>query len=161
MVYSKFGNHTMPLLTVHNLSKSFGAFDLFSDLTFSIPHRARLGLVGPNGIGKTTLLKIILGEEEASSGKISKARGIQIGYLPQEAVLVSDRTLWTECMTVFAPLIDKQHELTRLEGLMAHDPANIELIETYGHLQAEFDALGGYTYELQTRMTLTGLGLYP
>jgi len=148
----------MPLLTVHNLSKSFGAFDLFSDLTFSIPHRARLGLVGPNGIGKTTLLKIILGEEEASSGKISKARGIQIGYLPQEAVLVSDRTLWTECMTVFAPLIDKQHELTRLEGLMAHDPANIELIETYGHLQAEFDALGGYTYELQTRMTLTGLG---
>ncbi|HBF40487.1 MAG TPA: ABC transporter ATP-binding protein [Anaerolineaceae bacterium] len=158
MVYSKFGNHTMPLLTVHNLSKSFGAFDLFSDLTFSIPHRARLGLVGPNGIGKTTLLKIILGEEEASSGKISKARGIQIGYLPQEAVLVSDRTLWTECMTVFAPLIDKQHELTRLEGLMAHDPANIELIETYGHLQAEFDALGGYTYELQTRMTLTGLG---
>jgi ATP-binding cassette subfamily F protein 3 len=148
----------MPLLTVHNLSKSFGAFDLFSDLTFSIPHKARIGLVGPNGIGKTTLLKIILGDDEASSGKISKARGIQIGYLPQEAVLVSDRTLWEECMTVFSDLIEKQHELTRLEGLMTRDAANTELIETYGHLQAEFDALGGYTFELQTRMTLTGLG---
>ncbi|MEN6572584.1 MAG: ABC-F family ATP-binding cassette domain-containing protein [Anaerolineaceae bacterium] len=148
----------MPLLTIHNLSKSFGAFDLFSDLTFSIPHKARIGLVGPNGIGKTTLLKIILGDDEASSGKISKARGIQIGYLPQEAVLDSDRTLWAECMTVFSALIEKQHELSRLEGLMTHNPSDNDLIETYGHLQAEFDALGGYTFELQTRMTLTGLG---
>ncbi len=148
----------MPLLSIYNLSKSFGAFDLFSDLTFSIPHRARIGLVGANGIGKTTLLKIILGEEEASEGKISKARGIQIGYLPQEAMLISERTLWSECMTVFEPLIEKQKELHRLEGLMASPEGAIEVIEEYGRLQVEFDALGGYDYELQTRMTLTGLG---
>jgi len=148
----------MPLVSVYNLSKSFGAFDLFSDLTFSIPHRARIGLVGANGIGKTTLLKILLGEEEPSAGKISKARGIQTGYLPQEALLVSDRTLWSECMTVFEPLIQKQEELTRLEHLMATPEADDQLMQQYGRLQVEFDALGGYTYELQTRMTLTGLG---
>ena len=148
----------MPLLSIYNLSKSFGAFDLFSDLTFSIPQRGRIGLVGPNGIGKTTLLKIILGEEEPSSGKISKARGVQIGYLPQEAVLLSDRTLWSECMTVFEPLIERHKELARMEALMASAQADDELMQSYGRLQVEFEALGGYTYEVQTRITLTGLG---
>jgi ATPase subunit of ABC transporter with duplicated ATPase domains len=65
----------MPLLTAVNLSKSFGPVDIFPEISFSIPHRARIGLVGPNGVGKTTLLRILIDEEEASSGSVHRARG--------------------------------------------------------------------------------------
>ena len=148
----------MPVLTVQNLSKSFGALDIFSDVSFSIPHKSRIGLVGPNGVGKTTLLRILVGEEEASSGLVNRARGVQIGYLPQEARLNSDRSLWQECLAVFQPLLDLQLELHRLEEQLAREGQSGELLETYGHLQAGFEAGGGYTYENRIRMTLTGLG---
>jgi ATP-binding cassette subfamily F protein 3 len=148
----------MPVLTVQSLSKSFGALDIFSDISFSIPHKSRIGLVGPNGVGKTTLLRILIGEEEASSGLVNRARGIQIGYLPQEARLDSNRSLWQECLAVFQPLLDRQVELHRLEEQMAREGQSDELMSTYGRLQADFEALGGYTYETRIRMTLTGLG---
>jgi ATP-binding cassette subfamily F protein 3 len=64
----------MPLLSATNLSKSFGALDIFSELSFSIPHRSRIGLVGPNGVGKSTLLRILIGEDEASGGLVNRAR---------------------------------------------------------------------------------------
>jgi len=105
----------MPLLSAVNLSKSFGPVDVFPPTSFSIPHRARIGLVGPNGVGKTTLLRILIGAEEASSGSVHRARGIQIGYLPQEAILESSRTVWAECLTVFEMLLHLQHDLHRLE----------------------------------------------
>ncbi len=147
----------MPVLTAQSLAKSYGALDLFSDITFSVPHRARIGLVGPNGIGKTTLLRVLIGEEDASEGVIHRAHGTRLGYLPQEAQLNSELTLWQECLSVFQPLINRQAELHRLEAQMAqsHDE---ELLATYGRLQAEFEALGGYTFETRIRMTLGGLG---
>ncbi|HZW03613.1 MAG TPA: ABC-F family ATP-binding cassette domain-containing protein [Anaerolineaceae bacterium] len=148
----------MAILTANRLSKSFGAEDLFSDLALSIPHRARIGLVGPNGVGKTTLLRILVGLDEPSEGTVQRARGLQIGYLPQGGGLDSDKTLWEECLAVFAGLVERQRELTRLEKLMA-DPDRAEsALETYGRLQDAFDRLGGYTFEQQIRQTLTGLG---
>jgi len=148
----------MPVLSVQSLSKSYGALDIFSDITFSIPHKSRIGLVGPNGVGKTTLLRILIGEEEASSGSVNRAHGIQIGYLPQEAKLNSDRSLWQECLAVFQPLLDRQVEMHRLEEQMSREGQSQELLETYGRLQVDFEARGGYTYETRIRMTLTGLG---
>lgn len=148
----------MPVLTAQSLAKSFGALDLFSDVTFSIPHRARIGLVGANGIGKTTLLRILIGEEEASTGRIDRAHGVRLGYLPQEAHLNSQLTLWQECLTVFQPLLDRQAELHRLEAELAKPDHPAELLESYGQLQAAFDAQGGYTFETRIRMTLGGLG---
>jgi ATP-binding cassette subfamily F protein 3 len=148
----------MPVLSVQSLSKSFGALDLFSDITFSIPHKGRVGLVGPNGVGKTTLLRIIVGEEEASGGMVNRAHGVQVGYLPQEAKLSAEHSLWQECVSVFQPLLDRQAELHRLEEQMAREGESAELLETYGKLQADFDARGGYTYETRIRMTLSGLG---
>jgi ATP-binding cassette subfamily F protein 3 len=148
----------MSLLHATNLSKSFGPDDIFSDISLSIPQRARIGLVGANGVGKTTLLRILLGLEDASSGKVVRARNIRIGYLPQEANLDSSKTLWEECLTVFADLIKKQHELADLEHQMAEPGRADEVMPVYGKLQAEFDALGGYTFELTIRQTLSGLG---
>ena len=148
----------MPLLSVTNLSKSFGALDIFSELSFSIPHRSRIGLVGPNGVGKSTLLRILVGEDEASGGLVNTARGSVLGYLPQEAVLQSDRCLWDEILTIFRPLLDMQKEVHQLESQLAGDQGSDEILAQYGSLQARFDHLGGYTYETQVRMTLTGLG---
>ena len=148
----------MPLLTAVNLSKSFGPVDIFPEISFSVPHRARIGLVGPNGVGKTTLLRILIGEEEASSGTVHRARGIRIGYLPQEAVLESSRTVWAECLTVFESLLQMQQELHQLEKALSEDPSSDELIDSYGALQTRFDRAGGYEYETRVRITLSGLG---
>jgi ATP-binding cassette subfamily F protein 3 len=148
----------MPVLSTQSLSKSYGALDIFSDITFSVPHKSRIGLVGPNGIGKTTLLRILVGEEEASSGSINRAHGIRVGYLPQEAHLNSQLTLWQECLSVFQHLLDRQTELHRLETELTSPDHTPDLLENYGRLQAEFEALGGYTFETRIRMTLGGLG---
>ena len=148
----------MPLLTATNLSKSFGPVDIFPELSFSIPERSRIGLVGANGVGKTTLLRILIGEEEPSTGEIHRARGISAGYLPQEALLTSRRTLWEECLTVFESLLALQTEMHSLEEAISKDPSSAVLLERYGKLQARFEHQGGYDYETRMRMTLTGLG---
>ena len=151
----------MPLITANDLGKSYGPNDIFSNLSLGIPHRARIALVGANGIGKTTLLRVLLGLEEPSSGVIQRARGLRVGYLPQEAQFESDSTLWEECLTPFKDLLEKQAEMARLEALMA-DPEQAEAaLEAYGRVQDTFERQGGYTYEPRVRQTLTGLGFTP
>jgi ATP-binding cassette subfamily F protein 3 len=148
----------MPLVTAINVGKSYGPVDLFSHISLSVPHRARVGLVGPNGVGKTTLLRILIGLEEPSSGEVQKARSLSVGYLPQEAGVEARGTLWEQCLEAFADLLALQKEMVRLEGEMS-DPLKAEAaLETYGQIQARFDHLGGYTYEQRIRQTLTGLG---
>ncbi|HRQ23077.1 MAG TPA: ATP-binding cassette domain-containing protein, partial [Anaerolineales bacterium] len=109
----------MSLISVSSLTKSFGSFDLFANISFSVSKGARIGLVGPNGVGKTTLLRIIAGEDEASSGSVSRARGVRSGYLSQEADFKMEGTLWDACHSVFDDLVKQQEELHRLEELMA------------------------------------------
>lgn len=148
----------MSLITINDLAKSYGPNDIFTQVSASIPQRARIGLVGPNGVGKTTLLRILLGMEEASGGSIHRARGLTTGYLPQEASFDTDGVLWDACLTVFNDLRKRQKELEILEGKMS-DPAQAEAaLESYGKLQHEFELQGGYTYETRIRQTLTGLG---
>ncbi|MBN1666588.1 MAG: ABC-F family ATP-binding cassette domain-containing protein [Anaerolineales bacterium] len=148
----------MSLVTTHNLGKSFDPVDIFAGLSLSIPHGARIAIVGPNGIGKTTLLRIIAGEDLPSSGEVHYARNLNIGYLPQESVLESDGTLWDECLQPFAGLRSLEAELARLEAEMS-DPLRLaEILPRYGSLQARFEHAGGYTYETRIRMVLTGLG---
>jgi ATP-binding cassette subfamily F protein 3 len=148
----------MSLITVTSLSKSFGDFDLFSEISFTVAKGARMALVGPNGVGKTTLLRILVGEDEASSGTVASAKGVRIGYLPQEADFEMDGTLWECCNAVFADIQRQQDELHRLEALMA-DPAQAEsVMERYGKLQHNFEHRGGYTYQTRIKQVLTGLG---
>jgi ATP-binding cassette, subfamily F, member 3 len=148
----------MPLVTAIDVGKSYGPIDLFSHISLSVPHRARIGLVGPNGVGKTTLLRILIGLEEPSSGEVQKARSLRVGYLPQEAGIEARGTLWEQCMEAFEDLLALQKEMARLEKEMS-DPQKAEAaLEAYGQIQARFDHMGGYTYEQRIRQTLTGLG---
>jgi ATP-binding cassette subfamily F protein 3 len=150
----------MSLVTTQNLGKSFGDVSVFAGLTLSIPHGARIAVVGPNGIGKTTLLRIVAGEDAPSAGTVQRARGLTIGYLPQESVVESTKTLWDECLVPFRDLLSLQGELARLEGEMAAPEKADDAIESYGTLQARFEESGGYTYETRIRQVLTGLGFY-
>ncbi|MCC6985821.1 MAG: ABC-F family ATP-binding cassette domain-containing protein [Anaerolineales bacterium] len=145
----------MSLITTSNLTKSYGATDIFSGLTLSIEKGSRLGIVGPNGVGKTTLLRILAGEDESSSGSVVRSRGVRSGYLSQEADFQMQGTLWEACHSVFENLIKGQKELHRLEELMA---TNSDVIEQYGKLQEDFERRGGYTYETRIKQVLTGLG---
>jgi ATP-binding cassette subfamily F protein 3 len=148
----------MSLITVSSLSKSFGADDLFANVSFSVAKGARMALVGPNGIGKTTLLRILIGEEQASSGQITRTRGLRIGYLSQEADFELQGVLWDVCLEPFADLIRMQVEVEKLEGEMSDSSKREQALERYGPLQHEFERLGGYIYQVRIKQVLTGLG---
>ena len=148
----------MSILTTTNLTKSYGAVDIFSGIGISIPPEARIAIVGPNGIGKTTLLRLLVGLEEPSEGSINRARGIKIGYLPQEAGLTGQHSLWDECLSAMSDLISMEEELIELESAMADSNQMEQILEQYGKLQEEYERRGGYAYETRIRTTLTGLG---
>jgi ATP-binding cassette, subfamily F, member 3 len=148
----------MTLITTSNLGKSFGPDDIFSEVSISIPPRARIGLVGANGSGKTTLLHILVGLDDPSQGQVNRARNLATGYLPQEVKLDLEGTIWEACREVFSDLLVRQSVLADLEIEMA-DPARAEAVmERYGALQEAFERLGGYTFETRIRQVLSGLG---
>jgi ATP-binding cassette, subfamily F, member 3 len=148
----------MPVIAATDLSKSFGPEDIFSGVSLSIPHRARIGMVGPNGVGKTTLLRILAGLDEPNEGLVQRARALRLGYLPQEAALQSANTLWMECLSIFGDLLTIQKELAQLEAQMTDAGLAPAALEAYGRLQADFEHQGGYTFETRIRQTLMGLG---
>jgi ATP-binding cassette subfamily F protein 3 len=152
----------MAVLTVSNLGKSYGATEIFSALSFNVARRTRIGLVGANGVGKTTLLRILVEEESSTEGQVQIARGVRIGYLPQRAQLQSELTLWQECLHVFNELITRQKELRTLEGQMSSSQKIAgEIFETYGRLQQSFEYMGGYEFETRIHQMLNGLGFSP
>ena len=151
----------MALITVSSLSKSFGAEDLFAHVSFSVAKGARLALVGPNGIGKTTLLRILIGQEDPSSGTVTRARNLRIGYLPQEADFELTGSLWDVCLEPFAELIRIQSELEKLESEMSDPQKREQALDRYGTLQHNFEQRGGYVYQTRIKQVLTGLGFDP
>ncbi len=148
----------MPLLTTTKLGKSFDPVDIFEDISLSIPYHARMAIVGANGVGKTTLLRILAGEDSPTTGSVHRARGIRIGYLPQEAIKIQEGTLWSSCLTAFESLLAQSDELQSMEKAMQAPDWDPQLLERYGRIQAEFEHAGGYTYHNRIEQTLTGLG---
>jgi ATP-binding cassette subfamily F protein 3 len=152
----------MSLVTTHGLGKSFGGLDVFAGLSLSVPQQARIAIVGPNGIGKTTLLRIIAGRDVPSSGTVHISRGLTIGYLPQESVVETQNTLWEECLLPMSELVTQSRELARLEAEMAdHQMVDDDVMERYGTLQSRFEHGGGYTFEMRIRQVLAGLEFSP
>lgn len=152
----------MPVLSAENLSLSFGAFDLFTGISLNIPNDARIALIGANGIGKTSLLLILAGINQPTTGRVHFARNRRLGYLHQEAVeAFADRSnsVLAEMLTVFASLQERQAYLHELEEQMASGASDDALLQRYGEAQQAFEQAGGYDYELTIQQTLQGLGL--
>ncbi len=148
----------MSLLTANNLGKFYGADEVLDDISIAIPAAARIALVGPNGAGKTTLINILAGIDLATSGAVHVARNTRIAFLPQRPELVGEHSLWDEQLKAFADLREMETRLAQLEQQMADDNSSARALEAYGPLQAEFERLGGYTYETRIKMVLSGLG---
>lgn len=140
----------------HALEKQFGATTLFKDINFSIENNARIGLVGPNGVGKTTLLKIMTGEEESTKGEFTVNKDIDVGYIAQENALDEDKSIWDEMITVFAPLIKQGETLTKMQEQIADNPEDSDLLKRYDQMQFDFEQNGGYTYQADIKSVLNG-----
>lgn len=148
----------MSVLTATNLSKSFGPDDIFEGITLSIPQRARIAIVGPNGVGKTTLLRILVGADFPNNGSVQYSKDLTLGYLPQEAKLEERGTLWEMGLNAFSDLITMQAELETWMNAMSDPDRAEEAVSRYGHLEQAFEQQGGYTFEVQIKQTLSGLG---
>lgn len=149
----------MSILVVENLTKYFGAQDVFSSISFQVAHGDKIALVGVNGAGKTTLLHLIVGLDTPTTGKLSISKGLRIGYLSQAADLSTGRTLYQEMLDVFADLRVQQAQLHQLEAEMASPERADKALERYGELLQRFELAGGYTYEQEIKRVLKGLGL--
>jgi len=153
----------MAVITLQNISKSFGALRALDGLSARFERGERVGLVGANGAGKSTMLRIIAGQEKPDAGTAHLARGLRLGYLPQEAKFRSDRTLREAMFAVFATLRDWAARLKELEARLAATGSNpaawdLTLLEEYTDLLARFEERGGYTYESRVEAVLSGLG---
>ena len=150
----------MSILTAHHLSKSYGAQDVLLDVSLALAHRQRVALVGPNGVGKTTLLRLLAGLEEPSGGAIHRARGQSIGFLPQHAdqELSDETTLYDTLRAVFAQLDAQAAQLRELERALADPDRHAETMAKYGVLVERFELAGGYTFETRIKQVLSSVG---
>ncbi|MFN2116091.1 MAG: ribosomal protection-like ABC-F family protein [Candidatus Promineifilaceae bacterium] len=151
----------MSILTATNVGQSFGAYDVFSGVNIAVPDGGKIGLVGPNGVGKTTLLMILAGLSQPEMGQVHVARNARLGYLTQEssdAFSGLEHTVYEEMLVVFADLQEMAKQLQMMEDRMSSSPEAEELLEQYSALQQRFEFAGGYDYELQIKRVLTGLG---
>ncbi|MCC6453341.1 MAG: ABC-F family ATP-binding cassette domain-containing protein [Caldilineaceae bacterium] len=151
----------MSMLTLTNLGQAYGDFDVFSGINASIPNDAKIGLVGPNGIGKTTLLRVLAGLDAPHSGNVNASQGTRIGYLRQEAMdafAQRTSTVYAEMLTVFGDIKRQEAMLQELEHRMAEGDASSELLDEYSEAQQAFELAGGYEYETRISQVLYGLG---
>ena len=149
------------MIQISNVSKSFGPRSLLDGASLQVGIRDRLALVGPNGIGKTTLLEMIAGDQEPDSGEIVVPKGVVVGYLRQETDALRGRSLIEEVLSAGAEVTEAGHRLSVLEDEMAEvgeSPERDALIAEYGRLQDRFTTLGGYTLESEAKRILGGLG---
>jgi ATP-binding cassette subfamily F protein 3 len=150
------------MIQLSGAGKRFGPKLLFEDLNWMITPQDRAGLVGANGSGKTTLLKVLAGLESLDYGTLSVTRGVGSGYLPQDGLSLSGRTVFAECMSVFASLQKMEIEMEELTHKMAElDPAGVEyaqVADRFHQLDSEFRTRDGYAIEAQVGTVISGLG---
>ncbi|MBR7093144.1 MAG: ABC-F family ATP-binding cassette domain-containing protein [Clostridia bacterium] len=146
----------MSVLAVHQGEKWFGERCLFRDVTFEAQARDRIGLVGCNGCGKTTLLRILTGQDSLTAGEVIWAKTARPGYLEQHTFGRSRRTLWEETLQVFEPLVQQEQLLARLSERLGG--ATEQEINEYNALRERFEAQGGLYFRSRARAALLGLG---
>ncbi len=150
------------MIQLSGAGKRYGHKLLFENADWLITPESRVGLVGANGTGKSTIMKILEGSETLDYGSISRAKGISTGYLPQDGLTMTGRTVFAECMAVFGELhaMEKEMEaLTRSMSELDHtSPEYANVADRYQKLEYEFITRDGYTLEAQVGQVLSGLG---
>jgi ATP-binding cassette subfamily F protein 3 len=156
----------MPLANGANLAKSYGAESIFQGVSFEIQERDRIALVGANGEGKSTLLRVIAGVERPDSGALTFASGTQLGYLSQEVTFPPGVTLRAHVLGAFHHLLalerqleDVQHQIAAGGATGAHGATLDALLARHDRLLHQYEAGGGYTYQNRLREVLAGLGI--
>ena len=147
----------MPLVSTSNLAVHYGADIIFSGVDLDINERARIGIVGPNGGGKTSLLRVLVGLQDANEGRVARSNGIQVGYVPQHPQMQTGGTLREEVMRAFDQirLLEKDLETAAQGPNGDAEQAGLR----YAELLERYEALGGYTYERAVERMVDGLGL--
>ena len=150
----------MIVLTIQNLHKAFGGNVVLKDVSLTLQDHQRMGLVGVNGCGKTTLLNILAGREHADGGSISLMKGMRVGYMEQQYQAQGDSTVFEEMKQVFEPVFAMEEKLRALEHDMS-EASEIELKrmgETYARLNDAFEKADGYAWKSSIQGVLAGLG---
>lgn len=151
------------MISVNQVTVSFGGFQLFKDINFLITPRDRIGLVGKNGAGKSTLLKLIVGDMKPTSGSISIPNDVRVGYLPQQMVIADGRTVMAETLLAFKETIELKKEIDLLGKEIAErtdyeSDSYIKLINQLTDKTDHYNIIAGGSLESQVEQTLTGLG---
>ena len=145
------------LIECSNITKSFQGIPLLKDITFKIDDHDKVAIIGVNGAGKTTILKIIAGEENYDSGDLFCNKELTLGYLKQQHDLAMDKTVYDVCLDVFAPLITIENRLRQLENEMTTDHSE-RILNEYDRLTQSFHDKDGYSYPSKLTGVLKGLG---
>ncbi len=149
------------MIALTGIGKQYGRQVLFVDAAFQLNPGEKVGLVGPNGSGKTTIFRLITGEEEADEGDVSVPKRLTVGYFRQDVGEMSGRSVLDEAIAGSGRLGDLHHELEELQKAL-EDPARADdmdrVLERFGEVQDEYEHLGGYALESRTREILHGLG---
>jgi ATP-binding cassette subfamily F protein 3 len=148
----------MTAVSVQNLEKYFGERKLFSKVTFDVAEQDRVGFIGENGCGKTTLFRMLIGEESVDGGCVIRSKETRFGYMEQHTCAHSNRTLYEEVESVFSPVIAVEKELQAVNDRIAKGETNNTLLEQQQTLREQFENMGGLYYKNRVRATLLGLG---
>lgn len=148
----------MAVLSVHNLEMSFSERVLFSRVSFDIEASDKVGFIGVNGVGKTTLFKILCGKMEQTGGDFFTSKNLKIGYMEQHACSNSENTVYNELLSVFPHLIKMEEEIERLNLDLEMGRSDEKTIMRQSELMEKFTAMDGLVYKSRTASALTGLG---
>jgi len=148
----------MAVLSVHNLEMSFSERVLFSQVSFDIEASDKVGFIGVNGVGKTTLFKILCGKIEQTGGDFFTSKNLKIGYMEQHACSNSENTVYNELLSVFPHLIKMEEEIDRLNLDLEMGRSDEKTIMRQTELMEQFTAMDGLVYKSRTASALTGLG---
>ncbi len=149
----------MPVLSVHNLTMTYIEHNLFTNVSFNIEPHDKVGFIGANGVGKTTIFRIINGEVTPNSGLVSVSKDTKVGYMQQHACTHPDRGIYDEVLSVFDYLKDMQKEIDELSEKIEYGVGDLDsLISRQTTLIERFEREGGLTYQSRARSALIGLG---
>ncbi len=151
------------MISMDNISVRFGGFTLLDGISFMVNPRDRVGLVGKNGAGKTTMLRLIAGMQQPSEGKVIISDGEVVGYLPQQMIHPEGNTVYEEAMTAFAEVLEMEKRMDFIGHELAtrtdyHSQSYLDMIDELSVINENYDMQGGGSLHADVEKTLTGLG---